>query len=66
MEAYPGGGQRVATHEPSYRRIPDCGKPLDLYHARSLMTLFARRLFLRCQGWPRCEFYARYKPPRVQ
>jgi len=41
---------------------PDCGKALDLYRARSLTTLFTRRLFLRCLGWPRCEFYARYKP----
>ncbi len=71
METGARGRQRIASPESRTRGTapltpkspcPHCGKPLNLFRARSVMTLFARRLYLRCQGWPRCDFYVRYKP----
>jgi ssDNA-binding Zn-finger/Zn-ribbon topoisomerase 1 len=35
---------------------PICGKPLELGRARSLLTLFLKRYWLRCSGWPHCDF----------
>jgi hypothetical protein len=41
---------------------PYCEKPLDLYYAWGLVTLYRKRLYLRCQGSPRCDFFTRYRP----
>ena len=35
---------------------PVCGKPLQVRFGRSQRTLFFRRYWLVCEGWPRCDY----------
>ncbi len=35
---------------------PHCGKPLAFGHGRSIVTLGRPVPWLRCEGWPKCEF----------
>ena len=35
---------------------PVCGKPLQVLIGRSLRTLFFRRYWLVCEGWPKCAY----------
>jgi len=38
---------------------PHCGKPLAAGTGRSIVTLGRRVPWLRCEGWPRCDFATR-------
>jgi len=38
---------------------PHCGKPLSAGIGRSLATLWRTVPWLRCDGWPKCDFSTR-------
>lgn len=38
---------------------PHCGKPLEAGAGRLIVTLGRRVPWLRCEGWPRCDFVTR-------
>jgi hypothetical protein len=38
---------------------PVCGKPLELGRGRSVLTLGRPVPWLRCTGWPKCDFSTR-------
>jgi len=48
----------------AFGRCPHCGKPLCVRYGASIATLFRRRPWLVCEGWPRCD-YAKIRRTRA-
>jgi ssDNA-binding Zn-finger/Zn-ribbon topoisomerase 1 len=56
------------THERTCRRdgdpCPACGKPLMAVRLRSLATLGRARLYLMCEGYPKCDYREPVRSPK--